>query len=129
MARGRERHDARMAAVAGLGRELNRRARSKCELCGEGGSLKVVEVLPAPDEPDVDAALMSCARCRPLVEDGRSRDDTATLRFLAEMVWAEVAPVQIVAVRAARALAEQGVDWAQDAVDGLWLDEAIEARL
>ena len=46
MSKGRDKHHARLNAVAGLGRNLSRRARNHCELCGEGGSLKVIEVEP-----------------------------------------------------------------------------------
>ena len=51
MARGKDLHDQRTQAVARLGRNLSRRARSKCELCGEAEPLKVVEVEPVDDEP------------------------------------------------------------------------------
>ena len=126
MAKGRDKHDARVADVVALGRELNRRARSRCELCGDNTSLKVVEVPPLPEEPAADHALMVCERCQPLVAGQRVRADTDTLRFLAETVWAELPAVKVVSVRAARKLAEDGVPWAVDAVDGIWLDETVE---
>ena len=128
MARGRERHDARVSAVQALGRELNRRARSTCELCGDRTSLSVREVPPAPEEPSPERALLVCNRCSTLVAGGDLRRiPTDELRFLAETVWAELPAVQVVSVRAARKLAEAGVAWAQEAADGLWLDEEIEA--
>lgn len=129
MARGRDRHDAHQAAVAGLGRSLSRRARNHCELCGADGSLKVVEVPPTFDAPDPERAAMFCERCMRAVEGGRGAPGPDELRFLAEAVWAEVLPVQLTAVRLARTLSAQGVVWATELCEGLYLDEDTEALL
>lgn len=129
MARGRERHQARQAAVAGLGRQLSRRARSGCELCGTSTSLSVIEIEPVdPEEPLPERAAMLCARCAGLVGGDRPRE-VAPLRFLEESVWAEVLPVQLAAVRLTRSLAADGVDWAITTLDGLYLDPEVESLL
>lgn len=127
MARGRDKHQAHKAAVAALGRELSRRARSKCELCGESRSLKVVEVDGNPDPdagPEVAWALLLCERCISL----RERGDGADARFLAEACWAELRPTQITAVRILRRIAPN-MPWAADTLDGLYLDPEVEALL
>ena len=124
MARGRDRHQAHQQAVAALGRSLSRRARSNCELCGESASLKVVEVAGGPEDPVDDWALMLCERCQ-----DAERQDTGSLRFLEGTMWSETVPAQVLAVRLLRKLAADGVDWATEALDGLWLDEAIEHRV
>ncbi len=124
MARGRERHEAHQQAVAALGRSLSRRARSRCELCGDGGPLAVVEIPGGPEEPDEEWAVMLCARCRDL-----ERADPGDCRFLEGSAWSETVPAQVLAVRHLRHLAADGVGWAADALDGLWLDEAIQARV
>lgn len=129
MARGRERHQARVAAVAGLGRQLSRRARSGCELCGESTALSVIEIEPVdPEEPLPERAAMLCERCAALV-GGTLPRETAALRFVEQSVWAEVLPVQLAAVRLCRALAADGVDWAITTLDGLYLDPDTEALL
>lgn len=129
MANGLERHLQRREDIFLMGRELGRRSRSRCELCGERTSLEIVEVPPLPEDPDPDHALMVCARCRTLVEGGKRKGGAEELRFLCEAIWSELAPVQIVAVRAMRRLSDEGVDWAARALEDLYLDEAIEARL
>ena len=129
MARGREEHQARLAAVAALGRVLARRARSNCELCQEGGKLTVTEVEPVFDEPDVERAALFCARCRDLVDGGLKRADPQTLRFLSETVWSEVLPARLTAIRLLRSLAEEGVPWAAEANENLWLDEDTESLI
>ncbi len=127
MARGLDRHNARKSAVAGLGRSLSRRARNRCELCSTPGSLTVVEVAPLPEEPDPDQAVILCARCAGLLA-GRATDPSA-LRFLEESIWAEIAPVQVAAVRLVRDLRKQGVHWASETLENLYLDPDIENRL
>ena len=129
MARGREEHQARLAAVASLGRVLARRARSCCELCGEGGTLRVLEVEPAMGEPDIERAALFCERCRELLDGGLKRADPQTLRFLSETIWTDVLPAKITAVRMLRSLAAEGVAWAGEANDNLWLEEEIESLL
>lgn len=127
MARGKDAHEARQAAVALLGKPLSRRARSCCELCGEGGPLAVLVVDGYPDEdPDEDWAILACERCRSLTSKRKPAPDT--LRFLETAMWAEVQPVQVIAVRALRGMAPD-VPWAQEALDGLWLSEELEALL
>lgn len=127
MARGKDLHDAHQAAVASLGRGLSRRARSRCELCGESGSLHVLEVPPTGEEPSEDAAILACARCHPLLTDKRLRADE--LRFLETAVWSEILPVQVLAVTLLRRLAAGEVVWARDTLDGLWLSDEVAERV
>ncbi len=129
MASGRERHQVRVQAVAALGRVLTRRARSQCELCEGSGDLRPAEVPPIDEEPDPDAAALLCGRCRELVQGGRLPRQLADLRFLEGTVWAEVAPVQIAAVRLLRRVAAEGVDWAIELNEGLWLADEIAERV
>ena len=126
MARGHDINQARKAEVAGLGRELARRSKSSCELCGaKGVSLKVVEVPPLPEEPDPDRALMVCADCEASMEGGKL--DPARWRMLESLVWSELPPVQVAAVRIAYRLRDQGATWAEGLIDGLYLDDEIQA--
>lgn len=127
MARGREKHQERVSAVAGLGRALSRRAKNHCEICGEGGSLKVIEVEPVFEDPDPERALMACANCEEGL--GKKGPNAATMRFLETTIWSDTLPAQVAAVRMVRTLAGQGTQWAVDALDGLYLDEETEALL
>lgn len=126
MAKGYDRHQERKAAVAALGRDLARRAKSRCELCGAAGvPLAPWEVPPAPDEPSADRAALLCATCRAAAEGARL--DPAEWRHLETAMWSETPAAQVVAVRLLRRLAADGVPWARDALDALYLDPDIEA--
>jgi len=129
MAKGREAHQARLAAVAGLGRWLNRRAKSHCELCQADSGLKPVEVPPTEDEPSPERAVFVCPRCADLVEGGRLPKDTDSLRFLADSVWSEVPVVQVAAVRLLDRLVADEVRWAEELREQLWLDEPVQEWL
>jgi protein PhnA len=124
VSKGRQQHAAHQAAISALGRQISRRAKNKCELCEDHTSLKVVEVEPVFEAPDVDRAVMVCERCVGLIHVGkRGIQDPGTLRFLELTVWAEVLPAQLAAVRATRLLSAGGVDWATELLDGLYLDD------
>lgn len=124
MAKGRDKHQANVAAVAALGRNLSRRARNRCELCETSTSLKVVEVAGSPEEePTEEWALMLCERCEEAIGP-KSQVDPNTLRFLETTMWSEVQPVQLTAVRLLRSLEAA---WAQQALEGLYLDPEVEA--
>jgi protein PhnA len=126
VSRARAAVEDRRSEVAALGKDLSRRARSRCELCGEGGSLSVVEPGPAPDAPDADRALLLCGRCAALCAAPAHRplpsDDG--LRFLATAIWAELPIAQAVAVRLSRRV---DAPWAREALDGLYLAPEVEA--
>lgn len=127
MARGRDSHQARLAATHALGKTLTRRARSRCELCGDADGLKVVEIPPLPDQPDEGSAVLACERCRRNLNG--SLDDADTLRFLENTVWEEVVPVRIAAHILLRRLRADEVTWARDLLETVWVDEDLQAKL
>ncbi|MFK7928794.1 MAG: phnA protein [Myxococcota bacterium] len=127
MARGRDSHQARLAATSALGKTLTRRARSKCELCGDSDGLKVVEVPPLPEEPSDDSALLACERCRRNLTD--TLDDAGTLRFLENAVWEELLPSRLAAYILVQRLAKDEVQWAKALLEQVWVDEDLQQRL
>ncbi len=112
MAKGRDKHDAYLDALNGLGKDLARRARSKCELSEESGPLQIFDLEGPKVEPSLDHVVMVC----PLVFDhleGRQLK-SETLHYLQTAVWSEITPVRRAAVR----ILEQ--------IDEPWAEEAIE---
>jgi protein PhnA len=121
-------HQERQEALTMLGRELTRRSRARCELCGAAGvRLFAVEVEPLPERPDPDHAVFLCEQCR----DGSCGGnlDPSRWRFLESAVWSENPAVQVTAVRLCRRLDKAGVDWVADVLAGLYLSPEIEAWL
>lgn len=127
MSRGKQEHEARNAVLNSFGKELARRAKSKCELCERGGeSLAIFEVPPVPREPDAGRCLLLCGDCLAAAENPGRFAAGEHWRFLAEQAWSGNLMVQVMAVRLLR---RQGAaqHWAREALDGLFLDEEVES--
>ena len=128
MAKGFQKDRARRRQVAGLGKNLVRRAGKKCELCGVSGEpMEVVEVQPAPEIPDESHATLLCAPCRDGVLGGPLEE--GRWRFLENAVWSEVAAVQVTAVRLLRRLGDEGAHWPADLLDTVYLSPEVESWL
>jgi protein PhnA len=102
--------------VGALGKDLTRRSRGRCELCGGTGDVRPYELAPFPEEPDPERTLMTCGRCRQWLETDTIEPVEA--RFLSEAVWSEVMPVKLAAAR---------LLIATDGLDDPWLRDALEA--
>lgn len=124
---GYEKHQERAAALNELGRALARRAKSRCELCQEGGvALKAYEVPPAPSEPELDHTLLLCEPClagleRPAGLSGQR------WRFLETSVWSDFTPVKVCTIRLLRGLNAQGQAWAGACLESAYLTEDEQA--
>ena len=129
MAKGRQAHEAAKQALNRLGKDLSRRARSGCELCGQSDGCKPHLVPPTGEELDLDSAILACPRCREALDSKRLPGNSDDYRFLETTIWAEIVPAQVAAIRLLRRLANDDVPWAREANEGLWLDDAIAERV
>lgn len=124
MAKGYEAHQQRQMALSAFGKDLARRAKSKCELSGASGvPLHVYEIPPAPQTPDISRCLMLCED----VIDQLNRPSSIMpdqWRGLGELIWSEIPAVQIMAARLLTYIARQQ-NWAQDILDEAYLDEEL----
>ena len=126
MGKGYETHQARVMALQGLGKDLARRAKSKCELTGTAGvPLRPYEVPPVADEPDLDRTLLISEACHAVLEHPK-RLQGREWQCLAEVVWSEMPAVQVVAWRMLNELAKRE-DWAREVIEEVFLDEEVEA--
>lgn len=132
MAKGLDQHRERLEALALLGKDLTRRAGSKCELCDTAGAkLQIHEVPPVPTEPELEVCIFICETCKEDI-DQLGRKSSRGLnpdhwRCLNTSAWSEVPAVQVMAVYLLKQLHETG--WASDLMDSLYLDPDIEAWL
>ena len=116
MSKGYEANAERVQALQMLGKELARRAKSRCELCGTGGvSLALFEVPPVPDDPDVERTTMLCEGCRQAIGRPESLRGQQW-RCLVDVLWGELPVTQVLALRMLERLAG-GEDWAREALD------------
>lgn len=126
MGKGYEIHQARVAALQALGKDLARRAKSKCELTGVSGvPLKAYEVSPVSDSPELERTLLISEECHRMLEHPE-RLAGREWQGLAEMVWSESPAVQVVSWRMLSQLAKRE-DWARDVIEEVFLDPEVEA--
>lgn len=126
MAKGYELHQARMMALQGMGKDLARRAKSKCEITGASGvPLWPYEVPPVGESPDIDRTLLVSENCHEML-DHPDRLAGRGWQCLTEAVWSDMPAVQVVAWRMLRELAKRE-DWAREALQEVFLDPEIEA--
>jgi protein PhnA len=125
MGKGYEQHQARAAALQLFGKDLARRAKSKCEITGESGiPLRAYEIPPISIEPDIERILLLSETCHEML----ARPEKLTGRkwqCLSEAVWSDRPAVQVVAWRMLSQLAQRE-DWARNALDDVTLDPEVE---
>ena len=126
MGKGYDNHQSRVAALQAIGKDLARRAKSKCELTGAAGvRLLPYEVPPVALAPDLDRTLLVSEACHEVLENPK-RLAGRQWNCLAEIVWSEMPAVQVVAWRMLKRLA-QNEDWAREIVEEVFLDPEVEA--
>ena len=126
MGKGYDNHQSRVAALQAIGKDLARRAKSKCELTGAAGvRLLPYEVPPVALAPDLDRTLLVSEACHEVLENPK-RLAGRQWNCLAEIVWSEMPAVQVVAWRMLKRLA-QNEDWAREVVEEVFLDPEVEA--
>jgi protein PhnA len=125
MAKGYETHQARIMALQGMGKDLARRAKSKCELTGVSGvPLHPYEVPPVPADPDFQRTILVSETCLHALEHPNSLTGQEW-RCLAETVWSNLPAAQVMAWRMLSVLATRE-DWARNALEEVFLDPEIE---
>lgn len=127
MAQGLDKHRARLDALNLYGKDLARRARSRCEMCGASGTrLQIHEVAPVASEPQFDHCILLCDTCKEQL-DNPKRMAPDHWRCLNTAVWSEVPAVQVMAVATLKRLSDQ--PWASELEEQLYLSPEVEAWL
>jgi protein PhnA len=118
---------ARKNNVTEFGKELVRRSKSTCELCGESGrSLSVYEVGKTDEEADLERCIHICDECKNTIKnlDKASEND---LRFLNHAIWSEERGVKAAAFHIISEL--EGKDkylWIDDLLDMVYIDDELK---
>lgn len=107
-----------------LQKALTDRAESKCELCGATEQLTVYAIPPHSGEA-LDEHLLICHTCHEQIED-TDKIDMHHWRCLSDSMWSQTRAVQVMAWHMLQKLSSE--NWAQDALDILYLDEETLKR-
>jgi len=116
----------RQNMVSRFAKDLVRRSRSHCELCGKNGvKLEAHEVPPLPEEPMVDACVFICEGCHRQVDHPKNIMPTYW-RCLNNALYSEVPAVQVLSFRLLKHLVAKGEHWAEELMEHAYLDPEIE---
>lgn len=114
----------RKQLLSSFGKDLARRAKSKCELSGESGvSLVIYEVPPVPNEPDYARCLFVSESTLEQLNNPKSINPN-DWRLLGEQIWSDLELVQVLSVRFLTYIAKTE-HWAQEVLDNAYLDDVI----
>ena len=112
MAKGQQKHQAYLDALNLLGKDLARRAKSKCELSEEAGSLVTYDLEGSDCEPNLDHVLLVSPQVQQYLDGGKF--EAESVRYLENVVWSTEPAIR----RAAIKLLERiEAPWAHDAID------------
>lgn len=126
MAKGYESNQERLATLATFGKDLARRAKSRCELCETTGvKLAIFEVPPVPRDPDFAVCAFLCDTCREQAEYPKRFQPGEHWRFLTRSLWSEISAVQVLSLRLLRRQSASQ-NWAREALEEAWVDPAVE---
>lgn len=122
MAKGYDKSMERKSELNSFGKNLAKRAKSKCELC-EASSTKLYtfEIPPVQDEPNFDKCILICEECIDKIERIEKLKEN-DLRFLANSVWSETPIVKALSVYFLRNIQEK-YGWADETLENVYLDE------
>ena len=124
MAKGYDSNQERLQALSLLGKDLARRAKSKCELSGESGvSLKTYEIEPIPKQPDFEKCLLVSEDVLDQLQRPKSLK-AEQWRRLGELIWSELSAQQMMAHRILTHIAKTK-PWAQNILDEAYLDDEL----
>ena len=125
MAKGYNLDQERKQALSLFGKDLARRAKSRCELTQTGGvPLVSYEIPPVPKEPEFSRCLLvSDAVLGQLEKPGTLQ--AGEWHHLSEVIWSEVPAVQAMALRILRHLAPSE-PWARNLIEESYLDPVAE---
>lgn len=112
MSKGRQKHQLYLDRLNLLGKDLARRAKSKCELSEESGSLVTYDLEGSDTQPSMDHVLLVSPTVERLLEGGSFEPEN--MHYLENVVWSTEPAIR----RAAIKLLERiEASWAQDAID------------
>ena len=126
MAKGYDVNQERRQALSLFGKDLARRAKSKCELTQASGvPLVTYEIPPVPNDPDFERCLLISENVLAQLEQPRSLRP-GEWRHLNEVIWSDIPAVQAMALRILRHLAP-AEPWAQNLIEESYLHPGVEA--
>ena len=128
MSKGYEKHHHRMGELNKYGKDLVRRAKSGCELCGEHhGHFLIYEVDPVPETPDFEHCIHICEECHYQINHPKKMDINHW-HGLSTTAWSDVPAIQVMAIMMLRRMRDEE-EWAKSLLEQLYISPETEKWL
>lgn len=98
-------------------KELKARSGDKCELCGSGDGLSVLEV--APSDGSAEQSIYVCSTCKEQIENPDKMDE-AHFNCLNDSMWSEIPAVVVMSYRLLKTLGRE------DLVDMIYMEDDLK---
>jgi len=127
MAKWTGRSKARKNNIAEFGKEMVRRSKSTCELCGESGrSLSVYEIGKTDENADLERCIHVCDECKNTIKKLNKAGEN-DLRFLNHAIWSEENTVKAAALHIISEIEDRSrYSWIEDLVDMVYIDNDLK---
>lgn len=103
----------KLSRVGEFGKDLARRSKSKCELCGASKvKLVIYELPPIPKEPDFNNCIFICEECLNKLNNLNKIKEN-DLRFLENSIWSELPIIKAISISLLK-LIQNKFPWAED---------------
>jgi len=117
----------RKREVAWLGKDLTRRSKSSCELCGaDHTKLYIYEVRPIPKVPTIHHCLFVCHICNEQLHN-RAKLDSHHWQCLHTAAWSIIPAIQVTAVDILKRLENE--EWARILLEQIYMPPEVKAWL
>ena len=114
----------RKEEISWFGKDLTRRSRSSCELCGADHTrLFIFEVAPILEQPNIHHCLFICETCNHQLIDSKQLD-SLHWHCLHTSAWSIIPAIQVTAVQTLKKL--QNEDWAKLLLEQIYLPPEVE---
>ena len=125
MSKGFERNQEHLAQLNALGRELTRRAKSKCEFCNSAGKkLVIYEAILNKQAVNIEHCLFICEDCLALLQHP-PKQNQSQLHFLSNTIWSDTPIVKALAIAELQKLAPV-IPWTQELLDSAYIEPEIQ---
>jgi len=117
---------ARLRVLSSFGKDLNRRAKSKCEMCGAANTnLSIYEIPPVDEVPEYENCLFLCDECLEQIEKPKYMKPDYW-RLLNHSLWSEIPVVQVLSIVMLKRLAPTQ-PWAEELLEQAYPSAEIQA--
>ena len=127
MSKGLEKHHHRLGELSKFGKDLVRRAKAGCELCGNhDGHFMIYEVDPVPEQPKYEHCIHICETCHHQIKYPK-RMEIHHWHNLSSTAWSDIPAIQVMSIMLLRRIESE--DWVKELLEQVYVSPESEQWL